>query len=111
MNNRLEAAKGENKKLRDQIQEVQASLDAEKAARPDNVRTPSLEGSYLHLLTHPQEERSAALAQLSSLKAQLTGLEDELAKYGACDPIKIEAKRRACELAHEATVRWTGMLS
>lgn len=55
-----------------------------------------------------QAERAAALAELSSAKAKLSELENELAKYGSCDPIKIEAKRRAESLAHEAAVRWTG---
>ena len=37
MNNRLEAARAENKKLRDQLQETQANIIAEKQARPDSV--------------------------------------------------------------------------
>lgn len=35
-------------------------------------------------------------------------LEQELNAYGACDPVKMEAKKRAVLLAHEAAVRWTG---
>lgn len=35
-------------------------------------------------------------------------LEKELEAYGACDPVKVEEKKRANMLAHEAAVRWTG---
>ena len=35
-------------------------------------------------------------------------LEKELEAYGACDPVKVEVKKRAITLAHEAAVRWTG---
>jgi len=35
-------------------------------------------------------------------------LEKELEAYGACDPVKVEEKKRAITLAHEAAVRWTG---
>ena len=33
-----------------------------------------------------------------------------MAAYGACDPVKLEEKRRALVLAKEAAMRWTGML-
>lgn len=56
----------------------------------------------------PQEERTAALAQLAASKHELEALEKELAQYGACDPAKIDEKKRAVVLAKEATVRWTG---
>lgn len=42
------------------------------------------------------------------MKAEYAKLEMELAAYGACDPVKIEEKRRAIVLAKEAAVRWTG---
>lgn len=35
-------------------------------------------------------------------------IEEELAQYGSCDPAKVEEKRRATQLAHEAALRWTG---
>lgn len=35
-------------------------------------------------------------------------MEEELQNYGACDPIKIQEKKRATVLAKEAAVRWTG---
>ena len=35
-------------------------------------------------------------------------MEEELQNYGACDPIKIQEKKRAVILAKEAAVRWTG---
>lgn len=35
-------------------------------------------------------------------------MEKELANYGACDPVKVEEKRRAVTLAKEAAMRWTG---
>jgi len=41
-------------------------------------------------------------------KTELMELQKELAEYGACDPVQVEAKRRAVMLAHEAAVRWTG---
>lgn len=41
-------------------------------------------------------------------RQQITALEKELEAYGACDPIKVEEKKRATTLAHEAAVRWTG---
>ena len=35
-------------------------------------------------------------------------MEEELQNYGACDPIKIQEKKRAAVLAKEAAFRWTG---
>lgn len=45
---------------------------------------------------------------LASLKAELAQLEGEISAYGACDPIKIEEKKRGVILAKEAAIRWTG---
>ena len=42
------------------------------------------------------------------LRNEMDSLEKELAQYGACDPVKVEEKKRAVMLAREATVRWTG---
>jgi hypothetical protein len=41
-------------------------------------------------------------------KKQYTVLEQELSAYGACDPAKMEEKKRGVFLAHEAAIRWTG---
>lgn len=35
-------------------------------------------------------------------------MEEELQNYGACDPTKIQEKKRGVVLAKEAAVRWTG---
>ena len=35
-------------------------------------------------------------------------MDNELAAYGACDPVKLEETRRGITLAKEATIRWTG---
>ena len=58
-----------------------------------------------------QLERTTALAQLVAAKQELESLEKELAQYGACDPAKIDEKRRAVVLAKEAALRWTGTCS
>lgn len=57
-----------------------------------------------------QTERSISLAKLSRARQELTNLEKETAKYGACDPAKVEEKKRAVVLAKEASIRWTGKL-
>ena len=55
-----------------------------------------------------QDRRGAALARLASAKNSLTELQAELEAYGACDPVKVEEKRRAVMLAREAALRHTG---
>ncbi|PSR73336.1 hypothetical protein PHLCEN_2v10801 [Hermanssonia centrifuga] len=72
-----------------QLSELQASIEVEKVARPDST------------------ERSISLAKLSKARQELTNLEKETAKYGACDPAKVEEKKRAVVLAKEASIRWT----
>ncbi|KAG9029834.1 hypothetical protein FS837_003461 [Tulasnella sp. UAMH 9824] len=52
-------------------------------------------------------EREAALARRSELQAHLAALHAERQKYGASDPVQINAKRRAIELAKEAANRHT----
>jgi hypothetical protein len=42
------------------------------------------------------------------MKKQLAALQEEIDAYGACDPVKVEEKKRSITLAHEAAVRWTG---
>ena len=49
-----------------------------------------------------------ALNQLAVLKTKCAELENELSAYGACDPVKVEEKKRAVILAKEAAIRWTG---
>jgi hypothetical protein len=39
---------------------------------------------------------------------ELAMLEKELGAYGACDPVKVDEKKRGGVLAHEAAIRWTG---
>lgn len=48
------------------------------------------------------------MEKLSGLKSDLAGMEEELQNYGACDPTKIQEKKRAVVLAKEAVIRWTG---
>jgi hypothetical protein len=55
-----------------------------------------------------QEERTRALSKLGVAKQELSMLEKELAAYGACNPTKVEEKKRGGVLAHEAAIRWTG---
>ncbi|KIO31544.1 hypothetical protein M407DRAFT_219331 [Tulasnella calospora MUT 4182] len=52
-------------------------------------------------------EREAALARRLELQARLAALHSERQKYGASDPVQINAKRRAIELAKEAANRHT----
>ncbi len=59
-------------------------------------------------LTSAQASRTQMLDDLATLKKEHAQLECELAAYGACDPAKVEEKRRAVVLAKEAAVRWTG---
>ncbi|KIP11628.1 hypothetical protein PHLGIDRAFT_114474 [Phlebiopsis gigantea 11061_1 CR5-6] len=86
---RLKAAKDNEAAQTAQLQEVQGAIEAEKAARPESL------------------ERTTALAQLAASKQELESLEKELTQYGACDPAKIDQKRRAVVLAKEAAIRWT----
>ena len=50
------------------------------------------------------------MEKLATTTQELTELEKELSAYGACDPVKVEEKRRAVICAREAAVRWTGKL-
>ncbi|KAJ3557261.1 hypothetical protein NM688_g1566 [Phlebia brevispora] len=89
MQNRLDAVKESRTTHEKQLKELYDAIEVEKAARPES------------------NERAAALAKLSSSKQELDNLEKELAQYGACDPAKIEEKRRAVIVAKEAAIRWT----
>jgi hypothetical protein len=48
------------------------------------------------------------LEKLAAAKKELAVLEKELSEYSACDPVKVEEKKRGVTLAKEAAVRWTG---
>ncbi|OJA20476.1 hypothetical protein AZE42_01979 [Rhizopogon vesiculosus] len=87
--NRLDSAKETRISHEAQRDELTATIEHERTLRP---------------LT---ESRAAALEQLSSTKQQLAALQEEIDAYGACDPVKVEEKKRAVTLAHEAAVRWT----
>ncbi|OCH95089.1 meiotic nuclear division protein 1 [Obba rivulosa] len=89
MQNRLKGVKESQAAHCSQLSDLREAIESEKAARPES------------------NERHAALANLASSKTQLAELETELAAYGACDPAKVEEKKRAIILAHEASVRWT----
>ncbi|TFY55295.1 hypothetical protein EVG20_g9374 [Dentipellis fragilis] len=52
------------------------------------------------------EDRTASLAKRVQHK-ELQALETELQANGACDPVKVEEKKRAVILAKEAAARWT----
>lgn len=58
-----------------------------------------------------QDVRKRGLEQLDVKKREYNELEKELAAYGACDPTKVEEKKRGVILAHEAAIRWTGMFN
>ncbi|KAH7888826.1 meiotic nuclear division protein 1 [Phlebopus sp. FC_14] len=87
--NRLDTAKLTKASNESQLTELRASLDREKAMRLES------------------EARNAALETLAEAKQQAVALEKELGAYGACDPAKVEERKRAVTLAHEAAVRWT----
>ncbi|EIM82909.1 meiotic nuclear division protein 1 [Stereum hirsutum FP-91666 SS1] len=89
MQNRLDTAKETQVTNQKQLEEIKTSIEVEKSARND---TP---------------ERAAALDKLATVKKQISDLETELQAYGACDPAKVDEKKRAVTLAKEAAFRWT----
>ncbi|KAM5531830.1 hypothetical protein V8D89_010786 [Ganoderma adspersum] len=89
MQNRLSTAKEQQASLRAQVLDLKTAVEVEKQTRPES------------------NKRAEALAKLATLKAEYANVETELAAYGACDPVKMEEKRRAIVLAKEAAVRWT----
>ncbi|KAI0743616.1 meiotic nuclear division protein 1 [Daedaleopsis nitida] len=89
MQNRLKTVQDQRASLQSQIDELRAARESERAARPES------------------DNRTRALEELAGLKKEYAQLETELAAYGACDPVKLEEKRRAVVLAKEAVVRWT----
>ncbi|KAJ3724487.1 meiotic nuclear division protein 1 [Lentinula raphanica] len=72
-----------------QLLEIQQMIEKEKSVRVES------------------ERRTAALSKLQGLKKELAKLDEELAAYGACDPVKLEETRRGITLAKEAAIRWT----
>ncbi|KAI0051904.1 meiotic nuclear division protein 1 [Auriscalpium vulgare] len=89
MKNRLDVAKDAHSANERALADLKASLDAERASRLDSA------------------ERTGALARFAEVTKGLGALEKELAAYGACDPVKVEEKKRALVLAREAALRWT----
>ncbi|KLO18345.1 Aldo/keto reductase [Schizopora paradoxa] len=89
LQNRLNAVKDTHSDLQKQLAETKANMDKERSAREET------------------DERAEALAELSSARAELASLEKEMSQYGSCDPVKLEAKRRAVTLGQEAAARWT----
>ncbi|KAL1942075.1 hypothetical protein VTO73DRAFT_6605 [Trametes versicolor] len=89
MQNRLKTVKDTQGSLQSQLDELRAAAELEKASRPESAT------------------RTQMLEDLATLKKEHAQLESELAAYGACDPAKVEEKRRAVVLAKEAAIRWT----
>ncbi|KAI9463563.1 meiotic nuclear division protein 1, partial [Lactarius psammicola] len=89
MQNRLDAAREARATSEQQLTELQAAIAAERAGRPES------------------DQRVAALARLAATAKELAELQAELDAYGACDPVKVEEKRRATVLAREAALRHT----
>ncbi|KAG9004442.1 hypothetical protein FRB90_010895, partial [Tulasnella sp. 427] len=83
--------------------DLEATLNSIEAAI-ESLRTTISEEEARRAMT---EEREAALARRSELQALLAALHSERRKYGASDPVQINAKRRAIELAKEAANRHT----
>ncbi|KAH9961216.1 meiotic nuclear division protein 1 [Russula dissimulans] len=89
MQNRLDGAAEARAASEKQLAELQSAISGERAARPES------------------DQREAALARLAAARKTTSELQVELEAYGACDPIKVEEKRRAVVLAREAALRHT----
>ncbi|KAH9978638.1 meiotic nuclear division protein 1 [Lactifluus volemus] len=89
MKNRLDAARKARDASEKQLTELQTAIAAERAARPES------------------DQRTTAIARLATATKTLATLQAELEAYGACDPVKVEEKRRAVILAREAAARHT----
>ncbi|KAH7923739.1 meiotic nuclear division protein 1 [Leucogyrophana mollusca] len=87
--NRLDTLKEARSGHEVQLADLRNSIEAEQALRPQS------------------ESRTTALEGLAAAKKELVALQNELDAYGACDPAKVEEKKRAVTLAHEAAIRWT----
>ncbi|KAF8482915.1 meiotic nuclear division protein 1 [Russula ochroleuca] len=89
MQNRLDGAAEAQAASEKQLSELHSAIAAERAARPES------------------DQRGAALARLAVARKAFSGLQGELEAYGACDPVRVEEKRRAVILAQEAALRHT----
>ena len=107
LRNRLDKAKDGQKTLESQVAELGAALDREKELRPESV-CRLIRPRWNHSTILPQATRTSALQEIAETRKQISELDKELEAYGACNPIKVEEKKRAVMLAHEAAVRWTG---
>lgn len=110
MQNRLNAARQNQSTQRAQLEEIRGAVSQEQSARPESVRTKFCVVHSLCQLPYKQANRTTALINLAAAKQELDTLRKELTQYGACDPAKIEEKKRAVILAKEAAIRWTGEL-
>jgi hypothetical protein len=90
MENRLDTAAEAQAANEKQLAQVQAVITPELGARPESV------------------DRNVALARPAVVRSTLMELRAELEAYGACDPVKVEEKRRAVVLAREAALHHTG---
>lgn len=110
MNNRLNNVKESRQNLQNQLESIRKNIEAERAARPETVSFvwSTFDCWYDSSI---KAERTAELTELAAAKEKLNEVEKELSQYGSCDPVKIEAKRRAVTLANEAALRWTGWFS
>ncbi len=112
MLNRLNAVKDTRSELQKQLSELRTSIDKEKSSREETVSGVRSDvvccNGVLIIIHDKKDDRADALAELTSVRAELVGLEKEMSQYGSCDPVKLEAKRRAATLGQEAAARWTG---
>ena len=108
MQNRLAAVKEQQSTLQGQVEELKAAVEIEKMSRQESVSVGKTQLSQRPTQIASQDARATQLEELSALKKEYAQLETELAAYGACDPAKIEEKKRAVILAKEAAARWTG---
>ncbi|KAJ3090885.1 Meiotic nuclear division protein 1 [Physocladia obscura] len=53
------------------------------------------------------DERKELIERVTEIESALTNIKGELAEYKDCDPILIEAKEKAAEVAKQAANRWT----
>ncbi|KAL1664727.1 Mnd1 family-domain-containing protein [Schizophyllum commune] len=106
-NSRLSIAQAKRAEAAQQLKEVRASVEEERASRRETVRRSDADSC--NTSNPPRlEERRAKLGKLAWLKQHQATLQTELSAYGTCDPIKVEEMKRAVTLAQEAAIRWTG---
>ena len=111
MQNRLDAAREARAASEKQLAELQTAIATDRASAQRvsfSVLPPPF--SFFPFFSLMQDQRATALARLATTKKTLTELQAELEAYGACDPVKVEQKRRAGMLAREAALRHTGQV-